>query len=309
MGAIEIDLAVGAIDQCCTRCCSPRLVQVDAINGGAGVEQHTDTGAGVLLVVVTDPAQVEGFAGLVQQLGAKAVTRTAVEVMAVEFVLDIAVAAGPVSREAASQLFTERPGNRALGLEVAIFADRRFDTAFRGETRCTGADIDHPGGGVLTEQCALGASQHLQLFDVHQVENRHPGPAEVDVVDVQADAAFQAITGRVVAQTANRHAGLARMHVGNVDAGHQLLQVLDLVDALAFQGLAINDAHRRGYALRAFFAAAGSHGHSLELRVGAAGGHHGGCLPAASLWLVVCPCRGACQQQCQWQALEPPWEK
>ncbi|MNF45343.1 hypothetical protein D3C84_264710 [compost metagenome] len=89
------------------------------------------------------------------------------------------------------------------------------------------------------------------------------------------------------------------MHVGDVDAGHQLLQILNLVHALAFQGLAVDHTHGRGHALRAFFAAAGGHGHSLELSVSAAAGHHRGCLRIVSLYLIVCPCCGACQQQCQ----------
>ncbi|MCY1425059.1 hypothetical protein D9M71_408380 [compost metagenome] len=91
------------------------------------------------------------------------------------------------------------------------------------------------------------------------------------------------------------------MHVGNVDAGHQLLQVLDAIDPLAFQGLAVEHADRRRHALRALFAAPGGDGDGLELTV-------------AGLDLRLyrfCglgrqPVGATSQQQGQGQALEPP---
>ncbi|MNZ82223.1 hypothetical protein D3C78_1009160 [compost metagenome] len=221
--------------------------------------------------------------------------------MAVELVLDVAVAAGPVGRNAPGQGLAQGPGQGALGLEVAILAHRSLDAALGGKARRPGADVDHPGGGVLTEQGALRTAQHFQLLDVHQVEHRHARTAEVDVVQVQANAAFQAITGRVVAQTANRHAGLARMHVGDVDARHQLLQVLYAVHALGFQRLAIDHTHRCRHVLGTLLATPGGHGDSLELAVA---GFHRSLLRFGGLgWQ---PVRTAGQQQGQGQALEPP---
>ncbi|MNV24037.1 hypothetical protein D3C71_1150810 [compost metagenome] len=269
---VQVDLAVRAVDQCRARCIGPGLVKVGAIDGRPGAEQHAGAGAGIFFVVVADPAQVERFVRLEQQLATEAIARAAVQIVAVEFVLDIAVAAGAIRRKAPGELVIQRAGNRALGLEVAILAHRRFDAAFRGKGRRAGADVDHAGGGVLAEQGALRTTQHFELLDVHQVEYSHAGAAEVNVVDVQADTAFQAIAGRVVAQATDRHAGLARMHVGDVDAGHQLLQILDAIDPLGFQGLAADYAHRGGYVLRAFFAAASRDRHGCQLGIVGRGG-------------------------------------
>jgi hypothetical protein len=80
---VQVDLAVGAIDQRCAGRIRPRLVEVSAVDGRPGAVQHAGAGAGILFVVVADPAQVERFAGLEQQLPAKALARATVEVVAV----------------------------------------------------------------------------------------------------------------------------------------------------------------------------------------------------------------------------------
>ncbi|MNC27765.1 hypothetical protein D3C75_759520 [compost metagenome] len=152
-----------------------------------------------------------------------------------------------------------------MGLQVAVFTNRLLDAALAVEGGLARGDVEHAGGGVLAEQRTLRAAQHLQLLHVQQVEHRHAGAAEVDVVQVDADAAFQAIAGRVVAQATDRNARLAGMNVGDVGAWHQLLQVLHTVNALAFQGFAVEHADRRGHALRGFFAAAGIDRDGAEL--------------------------------------------
>ncbi|MNZ68663.1 hypothetical protein D3C78_869330 [compost metagenome] len=226
--------------------------------------------------------------------------------MAVELVLDVTVAAGAIRRKASGQFVIQRAGNRALGLEVSVFAHRRFDAALRGKGRRAGADIDHASGGVLAEQGALRTAQHFELLDVHQVEYGHAGAAEVNVVDVQADTAFQAIAGRVVAQATDRHTGLTRMHVGDVDTGYQLLQILDAIDPLGFQGLAADHAHRRRHILRTFFAAASGNRHGFQLRAVGRGGFSGcGLRGSAFGRIALGPTGAACQQQGQGQAFEP----
>ena len=189
--------------------------------------------------------------------------------MAVVFILDVAVAARAIGRETPCQVLGERAGNRALGLEITVLAQGGFDAALGSKTRRARTDIDHASRGVLAEQRALGAAQNLKLLNVHQVEHRHTRAPEVDVVDIQPHAAFQAIAGRVVAQATDRHAGLARMHIGDVDAGHQLLQILDAIHPLGFQGLAADHAHGRRHGLGTFGPPPGSHRDGLQLATGA----------------------------------------
>ncbi|MNN41603.1 hypothetical protein D3C81_1557320 [compost metagenome] len=57
------------------------------------------------------------------------------------------------------------------------------------------------------------------------------------------------------------------MHVGDVGAGHQLLQVLHAVDALGFQGFAVQYADRGGHALGGFLTTASIDGNGAELGV------------------------------------------
>ncbi|MNE34510.1 hypothetical protein D3C80_1282360 [compost metagenome] len=91
------------------------------------------------------------------------------------------------------------------------------------------------------------------------------------------------------------------MHVGNVDARHQLLQVLYAVHALGFQRLAIDHTHRCRHVLGTLLATPGGHGDSLELAVA---GFHRSLLRFGGLGRQ--PVRTAGQQQGQGQALEPP---
>jgi len=223
--------------------------------------------------------------------------------MAVVFVLDVTVAAGAIRRETPRQLIGERAGNRALGLEVAVLAQRGFNAALRGETRRARADVDHPGRGVFAEQRPLRAAQDFKLLDVHQVEHRHARPPEVNVVDIQPHAALKAVTRRVVAKAANRHAGLARMHVGDVDAGHQLLQILNPIHPLALQGLATDHAHGRRHILGTFGAAPSGDRDGFQLASGVlAFGRRLVCVGR----VAGRPAGTAGQQQRQRQTLEPP---
>jgi len=254
---IEVDLAVLARYQCSPSLGGQAFVAVDAIDGRPGAVEAEDAVVGILFVVFTDPAQVEGFARLEQQLGTKALAFATVELVAVVDVLHITIVFGVVGTDAPGQRLGDRPGVTALGLQVAVLANRLLNAALGVEGRFARGDVQHPRRGVLAEQRTLRAAQHFQLVDIEQVEHRHARPPEVDVVQIDADAAFQAIAGRVVAQATNRDARLPRMHIGDIGAGHQLLQILHTVDALGFQGFAAEHTDGRGHALRGFLAAAG----------------------------------------------------
>ncbi|MNN05663.1 hypothetical protein D3C81_1184310 [compost metagenome] len=217
--------------------------------------QHPHAVGGLFLVVVGDPAQAEVFARLEQQLSARALALAADEGAVVVQVVDIAVVAGAVGRQPTGDGFRQRAGDGALALEVAALAAGNLHAAFGGEGRLAGADVDHPGGGVLAEQGALRAAQQFQLLDVQQVEHRHARAAEVDVVQVDPGAALQAVAGGVVADASHRDAGLPRVDVGDVDAGQHLLQVLHPVDLLLLQGGAAERGDRRRHFLYVFLTA------------------------------------------------------
>jgi hypothetical protein len=59
-----------------------------------------------------------------------------------------------------------------------------------------GGDVDRAGGGVFAVKRALGAAQNLHPVDVQEVERRRRDPAVIDLVDINADALFDAVVGK-----------------------------------------------------------------------------------------------------------------
>ncbi len=263
LAAVDVDLLALRIAQ--RRSADQRGALPETLGGA--VDHHAAV-ARILLVVVGDPAQAEVLVRLEQQLPARALALAAVEIVVVVDVLDVAVVAGAIGREASGEGFAERPGNRAAALEVAVLPAGDLDGALGSEGRRAGADVQHPGGGVLAEQGALRTAQQLQLLDVQQVEHGHSRPPQVDVVEVDPGAAFQAVAGGVVADAAHGDARLPRMDVGDIDAGQHLLQVLHPGDALGLESLATEHGDRRRYLLRILLAATRGDGNLAQGRIG-----------------------------------------
>ena len=282
LAAVDVDLLALRIAQ--RRSADQRGALPETLGGA--VDHHAAV-ARILLVVVGDPAQAEVLVRLEQQLPARALALAAVEIVVVVDVLDVAVVAGAIGREASGEGFAERPGNRAAALEVAILPAGDLDGTLGSEGRRAGADVQHPGGGVLAEQGALRTAQQLQLLDVQQVEHGHSRTSQVDVVEVDPGAAFQAVAGGVVADAAHGDARLPRMDVGDIDAGQHLLQVLHPVDALALQGFAAEHAHRGGHILGVFHPSPRGHRDGLQgggrLRLARLFGARGGVVGAGQL--------------------------
>nr|GFD53998.1 hypothetical protein [Tanacetum cinerariifolium] len=87
-------------------------------------------------------------------------------------VVDHAVASGTDHRQAAGEIVADRARHRRLGLDEVEAAVADLGLALGREGRRAGGDVDRPGGGVLAEQRALGAAQHLDLLDVAEIERR-----------------------------------------------------------------------------------------------------------------------------------------
>ncbi len=226
-----------------------------------------------LQAVIGDDADLELVVRRRQQLGAQGQVIVAGQVAAVVQIVHIAVTVGTGDRGAKGQLVgDDRSGDAGAQLLEAEIAAGGLERSAPGLRRFARRDVDGAGRGVLAEQRALRAAQHFDLLQVDQVELRLAGPAVIDVVDIEADALFQAVIGQgdITAQAANADIGVARVEGQGLDAGHQLFQ---LVQAKGAAGLDLSGAQRRdgyGDALDVFAAAAGGD-HDLDGFTGAAG--------------------------------------
>src|SRR5690606_26538523 len=95
----------------------------------------------------------------------------------------------------------QRAGDRRLGLLEAEAPDSDLGAALEGEGRLVGRDVDRARRGVLAVERALRTAQDLDLGHVEEVEHRRGDAGVVDVVDIDADALLEAVTGQ-----AERHA-------------------------------------------------------------------------------------------------------
>ncbi len=201
------------------------FVAVHAVHRGAAAEQGEDTIVGVFLVVVADPAQAEVVVRLEQQLPAETLACAAVEGIAVVEVLHVAVVAG-CGRPTGARRGSRRAVRKSCPWPGSSRPRRRIFNAALGVKLGARVPmlITRPWCSCRTG-CPAGRARP-PAARCREGRTRPAGAAEVDVVEVQPDAAFQAVAGRVVAEAADRHAGLARVDVGDVGARHQLLQVL-----------------------------------------------------------------------------------
>ena len=133
-------------------------------------------------------------------------------------------------------------GRGAQPQRVARSILRTQPRPFVGERR-EGVDVHHAAHGVAAVERALRAAQHLDAFDVRQVEVVVVLREVGDVVHVEAhdrlvDACAQA------AHVDRR--GHARTVVGDVEIGNELRELLDGGDAAPLDRLASHDRGRDG---------------------------------------------------------------
>jgi hypothetical protein len=90
----------------------------------------------------------------------------------------------------------------------------------------------------------LWAAQHLYSIEVEQPEGRHCDPVEIDAVHINADRIDESVIGRVVAQSANRNLGIARIGKKETGGWHLVLQLLNIGDPGGLELLPADHRHR-----------------------------------------------------------------
>ena len=211
---------------------------------------HPDRGAARLIALreVCDQADVERVGGHPEQLAAQRVALPVIPGVLALDVLKGAIAFAPDSRESNAQNFVNQRRRKTGGdAPVIEIAELELSKGLRiGESRALRHHVHGTGGGVLAEQRALRAAQDLDALDVEQIAERLPRTAPIDAVDESAHGGLEAdvVAGRADAadaQRAARRRGVARI---DVNAGRDLREVFDLVDAPRFELVALERADR-----------------------------------------------------------------
>src|SRR3546814_648234 len=144
-------------------------------------------------------------------------------------------------------------------------SDRELAFGALGVARAPGHDVDHAGGGVLSEYGALRPLQHLDALDLAEVAEADAVARPVDTVDHDADRGLQVhvVADRADAADAGGGDRLA-LGAGHGEAGHQDLQVLDVVHAGVLDQLLVQHRHRDRAVLQRLLALLRGDGHGVE---------------------------------------------
>lgn len=187
---------------------------------------------------------------------------------------------GAVHQQPARRLFRQGPREDGLPLRKSALPDRELQAALGLPARRTRVQRQHAGGRVLAEKRALRPAQQVHALDVEQVERRHARAAQVDVVEVDARAALEAVVRWIPADAAHRDGRLPRIAEGDAGTRQPLLQVFEPPALLRLEGLAIDRSQRDRNLLGGFRTAPGIHGDGGERfamvqRLRLCMGHHG----------------------------------
>ncbi len=180
-----------------------------------------------------------GFAGGrgVEALGRRAIDRRQVAVAFVDI-------GGDTNGQLVGQRHVDH-GLQAAGVVIAVF--HRGAGVIAIQARLVGDDIDGAAGRGLAVEGAGRAAQHFDALHVEEGQALLDRTAVIDAVDIEGDALF-ALGGRIRRGDAADIGRDAELVAGNIDAGGDVLDVVDLGDALALQVIAADgvDGGRHG---------------------------------------------------------------
>ena len=173
---------------------------------------------------------------------------------------DVAVEMAVVGGDPEQQFVRhERPGERAAGGVVGVTAHARFDQALqivRGRPR---GDVDGAADGVAPIHGALRALQYLDALDVEEGLGDLVGVRELDAVDHHGHRRLTVVRLTDPAHVELRHAGLLRLHDG--DVRNAQAEVLDAGDVRGLDGGRTERRHGVRHFQQPLFAPARRHEH------------------------------------------------
>ena len=249
-------------------------------NAGKRVAVELERARPVVLVVVLAAQQdVERIAEIELQLCARHLAVEIVDLTAGDRVLAEAVAILALDRDPPQYpVRPERAAQRTLEVDVVVITvgEPRVAAQFLG--RLGGDQVDRAADGIAAVQGALGPAQHLDALEVEERSELRLRARDDRAVHVQRDTGLAARRRGVRADAAYgelRHVEV----VAEVDARHDQLQVLDVVDVRGRKPLAAQGRDRRADFLQRLLAFLRGDDDFLELRRTGHGNEHRGGTP------------------------------
>ena len=145
-------------------------------------------------------------------------------------IVDIAVAVRRRHGKAHSHSIAQRAGNRALELVKAFIADRNLGARGKVKARLARRDVDGARRRVLAVERTLRPAQHFDPIDIEEIECRRCRSRIIDIVDIDADARFDAVVGKTESrpEPADVERGVARILRIELQRRSQLLHAVDV---------------------------------------------------------------------------------
>ena len=198
IGGARVDLAVA----------EQRILHERA---GRAVQQVRHAAAELIeLALVGDQADGGVLGGVPEQLGAQVPAVAVVQLVVVRQVDEVAVALVHRAGDAEGEGVGEGAGDLTLQDTLVVVADAGFDEAAPVEVGLLRHDADHAGRGVLTEQRALRAAQHLDALHIDEVADGAGRARAVDAVDEHTDRGLDARVVGAVTEAADDEVGVGR---------------------------------------------------------------------------------------------------
>ena len=212
------------------------------------VDRRAHVQRGIVATVVCRKVDPE-IVGRRQRKGAAQRERILVVVVAGQHpVLHKAVAPRIHRRDPGRYALGERAGHRAPEIELVERAVVDAEIGAQIVTRAAAHQFQRTADGVLAVERALRPTQHLDPFEVEQIELRPANTAEIDIVHIDADRRIEGLQGVGLAHAADEDVGRVGRPAAlyDVEVRHRALQAGGVLclDALQRCGIEGGDGGR-----------------------------------------------------------------
>ena len=223
-----------------------------------GRQRHDAGGhAAVLVQALVVPADQRG--GVLAQShlpgGARGPHVLAAQILAGGTVLEPTVAVIEQRVETQGRVVAGREVPHRIGVLLAVVAQAQAQAGLGLVLRTTGHQRDRAGSRVSAEQRALRALQHLDALDVDERQQHAATAAAVDAIDEHAHRRIGAdaeVAGLRAPQSERRLGRLRRIHD---QAGHEGVDVTQVVRRHVIEQLLVHDLQRDRHVLQLLLAA------------------------------------------------------
>ena len=231
-----------------------RVLRQPARAGGGVDDALLRRAIGVFIIVLGGDIEAQVVRRLPQQAGAGGKVVSLVQFLVPNHILAEAVVVvggngGPQGRGVA-----QREIHRCPGPHQAVVAHGDVGLAGKGfGIRGLGDHIDGAAGGVLTEQSALRAAQHLDLLHIQKIRVQRKRRRHIDAIQMVGHGGVgNGVLIGLIAHAANGNDGLETLVLGDRHPGGDAAQVHERDDVAIIDVLLGQGRHRLRQVLQAF---------------------------------------------------------